>query len=149
LHHLEPDSTYDEYQVPQFLDLMITPHHPDNEDSAVALLYYPDGLDQPPMNLFFPLTHLLRPEFRDMDRLETACGIIHVGGDGHVDDVDLLPPEDRPLWRRIGMAELALRFHFYQPPTHQPEAGDEHFTPEWAMLLGRWAARRTHGQVWE
>jgi hypothetical protein len=113
---------------------MITPHHPEDEDFAVALLYHPDGLREPPMELYFPLAHLHRPEFRDMREFDTERGVIVVGGDGHVDGVDLLPPEERPLWRRISMTELALRFYFSQRPPQQPEAGSTYFSHEWVVL---------------
>lgn len=120
---------------------MITPHHPEDEDFAVALVYHPDGLHQPAMDLYFPLAHLHRPEFREMGEMETGSGIIHVGGDGHVDCVDLLAPEDRPLWRRISMAELALRFHFSRSYTPQVEADDVYSALDWAVSSAAWAAR--------
>jgi hypothetical protein len=124
--HLEailPDLAEDEYDVPSFLDLIIM-HHPRDspENPAVALVYHPNGLHEPPMDRFFPLIHLRRPEFRHMVALDTPKGTAYVGGDGHVDGVDLLSPEERPLWRKIGMVELAARFYF--GPLHAELAMD-------------------------
>jgi hypothetical protein len=113
LENVFPDLADEEYHVPSSLDLIIT-HQPGDslENHAVALVYHFNGLHKPPMDRFFPLLHLRRPDFRHMVTLDTPKGTAYVGGDGHMDGVDVLSPEERPLWRKFGMVELAARFCF-------------------------------------